>query len=128
MNFNTVYRFRLCVAGVLLVAVGCGSKPVLDPAATKFVEAKAAIENGDTETAISLLTESIDLRPDPWAYYERGRLYAEEGEDDAANEDIAAGLEMDPEHSDLLWLQKQVKKPKQSRFKGRAGTPPQASK
>ncbi len=128
MNFKTGYIFRICVAGMLLAAVGCGSEPVLDPAATKFVEAKTAIENGDSEAAISLLTESIDLRPDPWAYYERGRLYAEAGEDDAAKEDIAAGLEMDPEHSDLLWLQKQVKKSKKNRFKGRAGTPPQASK
>ena len=38
------------------------------------------------------------------------------------------GLELDPQHSDLLWLQKELKKPKTSRFKGRRMNPPSHSK
>ncbi len=113
---------------VLLLLSGCGKKPVLDEAATLFVQANEAIEAGETDKAIELLSQSLEERPDPWTYYERGRLYAEVGEDESASADIEAGLALDEEHSDLLWLQKQLKKPSRSRFKGKSGQPPRASK
>ena len=76
---------------VLLLLSGCGKKPVLDEAATLFVQANEAIEAGETDKAIELLSQSLEERPDPWTYYERGRLYAEVGEDESASADIEAG-------------------------------------
>ena len=113
---------------LLSLLVGCGEKSVLDEAATHLVEARSAIANGDSETAVEHLDASIAARPNTWAYYERARLLGEAGEDDEAKADIEAGLELDPEHSELLWLQKQLKKPKSARFKGSSGQPPSASK
>ena len=37
-------------------------------------------------------------------------MHAENGDDDDAKADIEAGLELEPEHSELLWLKKQMKK------------------
>ena len=109
--------------------VGCGGGgPVLDEADSALVDARTAIADGDTEGALALLDKSIELKPDTWSYYERARLHAELGDDEAAKADVAAGLEMDEEHSELLWLEKQLKKSKRARFKGRAGQPPSASK
>ena len=77
---------------------------------------------------MELLDASIAARPDPWAYLERAKLRAENDDDAAAKADVEAGLELDPEHADLLWLQKELKKSKRSRFKGRSKAPPSASK
>lgn len=114
---------------VLIFLCGCsGDEPVLDEAAAALVEARSAIAAGDTTKAMELLDLSITARPDTWSYYERARLHAENGDDAAAAADIAAGLELDEEHAELLWLQKQLKKSKKSRFKGSAGQPPSISK
>lgn len=108
--------------------LGCSPEPSLDDAALQLMEAREAVEAGDTDKAVQLLTASIEARPDPWAYYERAKIAAKEGEDDDAKADIEAGLELDPEHSELLWLEKQVKKPRRSRFKGKSGQPPMYNK
>ena len=125
-----IFVSRIVAVGLIsLMVAGCGgSGSVLDEADQALVDARAAIASGDQAKAIELLEVSISLKPDTWSYYERARLLAENGDDDAAREDIDAGLELDPEHAELLWLQKQIKKPKRSRFKGSAGTPPSASK
>ena len=119
----------LLLAVVVVLAAGCGySEPKLDEAAMLFVEAKQALGDGDKEKAIELLSTSIDARPDPWALWERAKIYAEKGADDDAKADIKAGLELDPEHADLLWLQNEMKKRPTSRFKGRNSEPPSANK
>ncbi len=41
---------------------------------------------------------------------------------------IAKGLELEPEHPDLLWLQEQAKKPATARFRGADAEPPSAGK
>ena len=110
---------------VLLVLIGCKEKPVLDEAATSFVEAQQAIEDGDTAKAIELLDDSIAKRPDPWTYHMRAKIHAENGDDDLAKSDVTAGLELDPENEDLLFIQKELRKPVKSRFKK---APPMASK
>ena len=120
----TVYWLSLAVA----LMIGCGRKPILDEAAADLVGARQAVEEGDLSQAMELLDASIASRPNVWAYYERARLLAEAGDDDRAGDDIDAGLALDPEHAELLWLQKQLKKPKTARFKGRDGEPPAASK
>lgn len=128
MNLDAVSR--IVVVGLFgVVLAGCGgSGPALDEADQALVDARAAVASGDQEKAKELLDVSISLKPDTWSYYERARLLAETGDDDAARDDISSGLELDPEHAELLWLQKQIKKPKRSRFKGSSGAPPSASK
>lgn len=118
---------RIAIVGLFSVMLtGCGGAgPVLDEADQALVDARTAVASGDQAKAIELLDVSISLKPDTWSYYERARLLAETGDDDAARKDIDSGLELDPEHAELLWLKKQIKKPKRSRFKG---APPSASK
>ena len=89
-------RFGWMFAVILLVGCG-GSKSVLDEADQALVDARQAIADGDNETAIALLDQSISLKPDTWSYFERAKLHAEEGNDDEAKADIAAGLEIEPE-------------------------------
>jgi tetratricopeptide (TPR) repeat protein len=100
----------------------------LDEAATLLVEARAVLADGDREKAVELLTSSVAQRPEPWAYFERAKIYAEDGLDEQAAADVDAGLALDAEHPDLLWLQGQLKKSPKSRFKGKSRQPPQASK
>lgn len=122
---------RAVPAGSLLlcsVLIGCEAGAVLDEADQALVDAREAIAAGDSASAMDLLDASIGSKPDPWSYYERARLHSENGDDDAAQADVVAGLDIDPEHSELLWLQKQLKKPKRSRFKGKSGQPPSATK
>ena len=129
MTMKSYYSPRLFL-GVFMSAsaIGCGSESPLDAAATLFVEAKQAVADGDNEKSMELLSASISARPDPWAYFERAKLHATGGNDEAAHADIAAGLELVPEHSELLWLQKEMMKKPRSRFKGRSSQPPSASK
>ena len=124
------YDSRRLLLGLFMsaLALGCGSESTLDDAAALFVEAKQAVTDGDHEKAMGLLSASISERPDSWAYLERAKLHAADGNDAAANADIAAGLELVPEHSDLLWLRKEMKKESQSRFKGRSSRSPSAIK
>lgn len=56
-----------------------------------------ALAAGDKETAIKELDASIAAQPDAWAYFQRGRLFAEKGEDDKSLADCAAGLGLDPD-------------------------------
>lgn len=107
---------------------GCSEKPVLDEAAVNLVDARDAIAQGETKLAKQLLDSSVAARPNTWAYYERARLLAEEGDEAGAQADIESGLELDPEHAELLWLEKQLKKSKRTRFKGKYGMPPSTHK
>ena len=113
---------------VLLSIGGCSEKPVLDEAAVNLVDARDAIAEGNTELAMQRLDASVAARPNTWAYYERARLYAEQGDDAVAKAAIELGLGLDPKHAELLWLEKQLKKSKRSRFKGKSGLPPSTHK
>jgi tetratricopeptide (TPR) repeat protein len=112
----------------LFTTLGCGPQSTLDQAGQAFVDAQQAIADGDQQRALELLGKSIESRPDPWAYYQRAKLLMESGQDEPARADIAAGLELQPDNNDLLWLQNQLKKPAANRFRGRDGTPPRATK
>jgi tetratricopeptide (TPR) repeat protein len=100
----------------------------LDDSAKSFVAAQQAMAEGDKEKAKELLTNSIAARPDPWAYFQRAQLYADEGEDQAARADCQAGLELDPENTNLQWLAGELKKPKGNRFQGEFAEPPMTRK
>jgi Tfp pilus assembly protein PilF len=86
--------------------------------------AQDALAKNDQETALKELTNSINAGPDPWAYYQRAKIYTEKGEDEKAKADCQAGLALDPEHVELKWLQGELAKPSQQRFQGRNKEPP----
>lgn len=119
-----------CLLLLLVAAIGCqGSRgPQLDDSQEKFVAAQQALATGDTGKAMELLTASIEARPGPWAYYVRAKLYAEAADDANALADCGAGLELDPENSDLKWLRDEIKKPPGQRFQGKNAEPPRANK
>lgn len=113
----------LFVCGAMLV--GCGpQEQELGSATDHFLAAQDALANNDTETALRELTSSIEVQPDPWAYYQRARIYTDKGEDEKAMADCQAGLALDPEHVEMKWLQGELKKPAGSRFQGRNKEPP----
>jgi hypothetical protein len=102
--------------------------PGLDDAGKALVEAQQALAGGDSKKAMELLNVSIDARPDPWAYFQRAQLHVDGGDDEAARPDCRSGLALDPEHSDLLWLQAELDKSVTGRFKGSKAHPPRDSK
>jgi Flp pilus assembly protein TadD len=103
---------------VSAVAVaGCGARePVLDDATQHLVAAQQAIEQGDHARAIQELDTAIALKPDEWAYFERGRLHAKAGAEDKAAADVNAGLRLDPHNEHLKFLEQELKKQKSARF------------
>jgi hypothetical protein len=119
-----------CLAQVVIVALtGCGeSKPTLDESSDYFVEAQTAIAAGDTAKALELLGLSIETKPYSFAYFQRARIYVDQGKDAEALADAEAGLAIEPENLDLKWLRDELKKPKPKRFQGKFKNPPRAVK
>ena len=105
------------VAALLCVS-GCRQGNEISEAGVNLNDALAAIDAGENDRAIELLSKSIELEPDPYAFLQRAKLYLELDDTTSANADIAKGLELEPEYPDLLWLQEQAKKPAGRRFKG----------
>ena len=129
IRFGLPATWRFCFATLLLAITGCGqtSGPDLDDSAESFIAAQQALADGDTDKAKQLLTASIEARPDAWAYYQRAKLYADAGDDAAAQADCQAGLELDAQNSNLMWLAEELKKPQPQRFRGKFAKPPSES-
>lgn len=85
-----------------------------DKAQTLFLEAIKARPT-DQAKALDLLSQSIDTKPSYIAHFHRAWLYALKGEDEKANEDVKAGLAMEPADADLKWLEGEMKKPAKQR-------------
>jgi tetratricopeptide (TPR) repeat protein len=117
----------LSVAALLGVS-GCRQGNEISEAGVYLNDALDAIKTGDNDRAIELLSKSLELETDPYAYLQRAKLYLELDEVASASADIAKGLELEPEHPDLLWLQEQSKKPKARRFRGEDAEPPSYAK
>lgn len=115
---------------VPLILSGCGgsSDPAKQPATQYLIVATKALHDGDTAAAKEALTNSIEAKPNAWAYSKRAKLLLEEGDAAAALEDTQAGLELAPTDPDLKWIQGEAKKPADKRFKGRFAKPPSAAK
>ena len=110
---------------VVAFGLGCGGSGVeLDESGEHFVAAQQALAEGNREKAMAELTAAIKAGPDPWAYYQRAKLYSDAGDEKAALADCEAGLKIDPENTSLKWLQGELKKPKAKRFKGKFAKPP----
>ena len=105
------------VTAVLCVS-GCRQGNEISEGGVYLNDALTAIDAGENDRAIELLSKSIELEPEPYAYLQRAKLYLKLDDTASANADIAKGLELEPEHPDLLYLQEQAKKPTGSRFKG----------
>jgi hypothetical protein len=122
--------FVRCFASVFAIALlGCGeNKPTLDDSGDYFVQAQTALDAGDTAKAVELLSLSIESKPYPFAYFQRARIYVDQGKDAEALADSEAGLALDSDNADLKWLRDELKKPKANRFKGKFKNPPQAVK
>lgn len=120
-------RTILCCVSVF--SAGCSDPgPQLDDSAEYFVEAQQALAEGNTQQALELLDKSIESRPDTWALYQRAKLHADQGNDEQARADCKAGLELNPDHSNLKWLAAELEKPAGQRFKGKNAEPPSRSK
>ncbi len=112
-----------------LLLSGCGStEPELGDATEHFLAAQAALDRGDNATALQELNKSIELGPDPWAYYQRARLLNDQKQTDKALADCKAGLALDPQHRELKWLAGELQKPADQRFAGKNAKPPGAGK
>ena len=128
-KFAALGAFTLAAVPLLLLVAGCADKKtdVID-SRNHLVEAREAINAGDSAKAIELLKASIAARPNTWAYLELAKLQLAGGEDQAALENCELGLKLEPDSADLLWLQGEAKKPEGKRFQGRFKNPPSASK
>ncbi|MCA9100586.1 MAG: hypothetical protein KDA63_05535 [Planctomycetales bacterium] len=91
-------------------------------------QAQDAAAAGELQKAIDLLTQALDERPSFYAYNERARIRLEQGDEAGALADCQAGLQLDPENSDLIWLQAELQKAPGDRFSGDAAEPPSANK
>ena len=127
MTIRTVLKTIICL---WMFANFCGcsdGREELPEGTESYLQAQDALAAGDTDTALQHLNRSIELEPDVWAYYARAKIYAER-DDAAAIADCEAGLAIDPEHEELKWLRKELKKPQSSRFQGRRAEPPATAK
>ena len=69
----------------------------------------------DQNQALEMLNESIDARPAYNTYFHRAWIYALQGQENKALDDIKAGLALEPESRDLQWLDGEMKKPAKQR-------------
>jgi predicted Zn-dependent protease len=115
----------VALASLVLVG-GCKSEQEnLEDIATKAAE---ALDAGDTATAIALLDQLIEARPQPGLYVERAQAKLKAGDDAGAKADCQEGLKLDAEDRDLKWLLAEIKKDTKQRFKGKNQKPPGRSK
>jgi tetratricopeptide (TPR) repeat protein len=125
-------RVRYPVVALLMlvaVTIGCGdSGPKVSDANKLFIEAGKLIGEGQKETALEKLNESIAAEPLLWSYRERAKLLLEIGKDDAAMKDVDAALQLAPDDPDLLWLKGEIAKPAAQRFQGRFKSPPSSNR
>ena len=109
---------------------GCGgsSEPEISDSGMSLVEARQAIDEGDTTKALAALDASIKSEPNSWAYLERGIINARQGADETVLSDCAEVLKLEPANKDVPWLKGELKKPVKGRFKGRFAIRPSFAK
>jgi len=112
----------------LLVGCGGGGKQNVPEWVNPLADAREALANGDNTKAKEALSASIEIEPNIWALMERAKIHLAEGDIEAAKSDCTKALELDPKSKDVKWLQGEIEKPKDKRFKGRTEFPPSYSK
>ena len=115
------------VCCLLMLNAGCQSEK-LEASTEYWLQAETALENGDKEGAIELLTQAIDAGAGNMAVIKRGKLYAEMGKDDLAKQDCQTVLSSEPDSTDANWLMKELEKSSGQRFQGTTSAPPSHNK
>ncbi|MCA9196379.1 MAG: hypothetical protein KDA87_02535 [Planctomycetales bacterium] len=129
--YVTPASFRiLCLFSLLCLSslVGCQQEQELGSGKEHYLAALDALGKGDTQTAISELSLSIEAEPDVWAYLERARIYSELGEDEKAKQDLVEAKKIDSANTRIGWIEGELRKAKDARYKGRLANPPQGGK
>ena len=116
--------FTLLAAVVALIGCGGDSGPEVSDAGQHLIEGRQAIAEGNTTKALEALDASIASEPNIWAYMERAKINAQQGNDQAVLADGNEILKLDPKNRDVPWLKGELKKPKEKRFQGQFATPP----
>ena len=119
---HCLVKLLFVLGSLSLILAGCGdgsgkrdgSAFQHDHAAKLFLEAMKLRPTNQNQ-ALELLNESIDARPAYNTYFHRGWIYALQGHENKALEDIKAGLALEPDSKDLKWLDGEMKKPAQQR-------------
>lgn len=126
----TIFQIRLQALGfVLLSCAACDSNTYDAPAEQeKYFQAQDAIAENNPQEAIRLLSESLEIKPTPYAYLQRARLFIDAGQQEQAIADCQAGLELAPDNKDLQWLLDECRKPAERRFQDRQSVPPSSFK
>jgi hypothetical protein len=132
VHFGYSFAWPMVVASAL--ASGCMGDPNvdLDDASEHFIAAQQALAQGDKAKAMQELSISLEQEPYDFAYLARAKLHLENGDEAQALADCEAGLALaetpETENADLKWLQGELKKPANQRFKGPNANPPSAVK
>jgi tetratricopeptide (TPR) repeat protein len=128
LNGQSHSRFVLNFVGLTslaLMAIGCGTPAAPMPSSDSlYLEAQQHYSKGENDQAIEKLIASIDAGPTSWSYFLRARIYAQQGNDQAALADCEEGLKLDPADTKLIWLKGELGKPQQARFQGALKDPP----
>lgn len=90
---------------------GRGSGKMVHGEGAKFYIEALKVRTQDEAKCLELLDKSIELLPTESAYFHRGWIYAKQGKFEQAQENVRAGLELEPTSSNLLWLEAELKKP-----------------
>ena len=120
----------LWMAALITLLAGCSgdTEPKVSDAGQHLIEARQAIADGDNAKALTALNASIESEPNVWAYLERAKIHARQGADEEARKDCKAILELAPENRDVAWIEGELKKPVDQRFKGQFASPPSYSR
>ncbi|MBA3482878.1 MAG: hypothetical protein H0T51_13800 [Pirellulales bacterium] len=119
------------MAAFVLSMPGCGgpSEAKVSDSGQYLIDARQAIADGNTPKALEALSASIESEPNIWAYMERAKINAKQGgADQTVLDDCKEILKLHPENRDVPWLQGELKKPVEQRFKGRFAIPPSYTK
>jgi hypothetical protein len=114
------------ILATVVALIGCGgdSGPKVSDSGQHLIEARQAIAEGNTVKALEALDASIASEPNIWAYMERAKINAQQGNDQAVLADCTEILKLEPKNRDVPWLKGELKKPKEKRFQGQFASPP----
>ncbi len=111
------WKILFSLTCLLAIAAGCGGssgKMVHGDGAKYYIEAMK-VRTQDADKCLELLEKSVALEPIGPTYFQIAWIYAKKNVLDKAGENIKAGLELDPENTNLLWLEQEMKKPEKKR-------------
>ena len=73
------------------------------------------VRTQDADKCLELLGKSVASEPTEAAYFQIAWIDAKKNALGKAAENVKAGLELEPENTNLLWLEQEMKKPEKKR-------------